>query len=83
MPHSTWSVAAAVLVLNLPFGFWRAGVPRFSRSWLLAVHVPVPVVVALRLLSGLGFQLATFPLMVGAFVGGQLIGGAIRRLSTR
>jgi len=83
MPHSTWSVAAAVLVLNLPFGFWRAGVPRFSRSWLLAVHVPVPIVVALRLLSGLGFQLATFPLMVGAFFGGQLIGGTIRRLSAR
>ena len=35
------------------------------------------------ILHGLGFQLATFPLMVGAFVGGQLIGGAIRRLSTR
>jgi hypothetical protein len=83
MPHSIWSVAAAVLVLNLPFGFWRAGVPRFSRSWLLAVHVPVPIVVLLRLLSGLGFQLYTFPVMVGAFFGGQLIGGTIRRLSAR
>lgn len=83
MPHSLWSVAAAVLVLNLPFGFWRAGAPRFSRSWMLAVHVPVPFVILLRVLSGLGFQLSTFPLMVGAFFGGQLIGGTIRRLSTR
>jgi len=83
MLHSLWAVAAAVLVVNLPFGFWRASVPRFSRSWLLAVHVPVPIVVALRLLSGLGFQLYTFPVMVGAFFGGQLIGGTIRRLSTR
>ena len=83
MLHSIWSVAAAVLVLNLPFGFWRASVPRFSKSWLLAVHVPVPIVVVLRLLSGLGFQLYTFPVMVGAFFGGQLIGGTIRRLSTR
>jgi len=83
MLHSLWSVAAAVLVVNLPFGFWRAGVPRFSRPWLLAVHVPVPIVVALRLLSGLGFQLYTFPVMIGAFFGGQLIGGTIRRLSTR
>jgi len=83
MLHSMWSVAAAVLILNLPFGFWRAGAPRFSRSWLLAVHVPVPIVVLLRLLSGLGFQLYTFPVVVGAFFGGQLIGGTIRRLSTR
>ena len=83
MFHSMWSVVAAVLVLNLPFGFWRASVPRFSRSWLLAVHVPVPIVVGLRLLSGLGFQLYTFPVMVGAFFGGQLIGGTLRRLSTR
>jgi len=83
MLHSLWAVAAAVLVVNLPFGFWRASVPRFSRSWLLAVHVPVPIVVLLRLLSGLGFQLYTFPLMIGAFFGGQLIGGTIRRLSTR
>jgi len=79
MLHSIWAVAAAVFTLNLPFGFWRASVPRFSRPWLLAVHVPVPIVVALRLFSGLGFQLGTFPVTIGAYIGGQLIGGALRR----
>jgi len=79
MLHSTWTVAAAVFALNPPFGFWRAGVPRFSRPWLLAIHVPVPIVVALRLFAGLGFQLGTFPVTVGAFFGGQLLGGALRR----
>ncbi len=81
--HDLWTVAAAVLVLNLPFGFWRASVARFSRPWFLAVHIPVPFVIALRILSGLGWRLSTFPVMVGAFFAGQLAGGAVRRFSRR
>jgi hypothetical protein len=72
-------VAASVFVVNLPFGFWRAGVPRLSRPWFLAVHLPVPLVILLRWASGLGFHLATFPVMVGAFFAGQLAGGMLRR----
>ena len=80
MPQSLWLVAAAVLVLNLPFGYWRAGAPRFSRPWLVAVHAPVPLVVGLRFASGLGWQLSTFPVMVGAFFAGQYLGGTLLRL---
>ena len=72
-------VAVAVLILNLPFGYWRAGVRRYSLAWFLSIHIPVPFVVALRLISGLGFHLATLPLVVGAYVAGQLLGGIIRR----
>jgi hypothetical protein len=72
------AVAAATVVLNLPFGFWRASVRKFSPAWFLAVHAPVPLIVALRLASGLGWRLITFPILVGAFLGGQLIGGRIR-----
>jgi hypothetical protein len=72
-------VAVAVLILNLPFGYWRAGVRRYSLAWFLSIHIPVPFVVALRLMSGLGFHLATLPLVVGAYVAGQLLGGVIRR----
>jgi hypothetical protein len=72
------AVAAATLVLNLPFGFWRAGVRKFSPAWFLAVHAPVPFIVGLRLAAGLGWRLSTFPLLVGAFFGGQLIGGRLR-----
>jgi len=70
--------AASVLLLNLPFGFWRAGTRRFSLPWLLAVHTPVPFVIALRLFSGLGWRLHTFPVMVGAFLTGQFLGGKLR-----
>jgi hypothetical protein len=73
-----WTVAAAVLLINLPFGFWRAGVRKFSPAWFVAVHAPVPLAVGLRLASGLGFQWHTLPLFVGAFFGGQWLGGRIR-----
>ncbi len=68
-------VAAIVFCLNLPFGYWRARVERFSRSWFLAIHLPVPAVVALRIVSGLGWRLVTFPVLIGAFFTGQWIGG--------
>ncbi len=77
-PANLWFVATAVLLLNLPFGFWRAGVRKFSLPWVLAVHTPVPFVIALRILSGLGWQLITFPVMVGAFFTGQILGGRLR-----
>jgi len=76
-------VAVAVLILNLPFGYWRAGVRRYSLAWFLSIHIPVPCVVALRLMSGLGFHLATLPLVVGAYVAGQVLGGVIRRKRPR
>ncbi len=75
-----WIVALTVFVLNLPFGWWRSSVKRFSKQWFLAVHIPVPFVIALRLLSGMGFKLITFPVLVGAFFSGQLIGGLAQKI---
>ena len=71
------SVAIGIVVLNLPFGYWRANEKKFSRGWFLSIHAPVPFVVALRLLSGLGWQFITFPLFIGAFFFGQLLGGTL------
>ncbi len=71
-------VALAVLVINLPFGFWRAGARKLTLPWLLAVHAPVPLVVGLRLLSGLGWQLSTVPVLASAYLAGQFLGGTLR-----
>lgn len=68
-------VAASVFVINLPFGYWRANVRKFSAGWFFAVHGPVPAVVLLRILSGLGFNRSTVTFMVGAFFSGQMLGG--------
>jgi hypothetical protein len=72
-------VALAVFLVNLPFGYWRAQATRFSRQWMLAVHVPVPAVIALRIFSGLGWQLISFPVLIGVFFLGQFCGGKLYR----
>ena len=76
-------VAMGVLVLNVPFGFWREGVRKFSLPWMFAVHLPIPFVVALRLSSGLGWSLISFPFVIAAYVTGQYLGGALRRALPR
>jgi hypothetical protein len=72
-------VAVGVLLLNLPFGFWREGVRKFSVAWFLAVHLPIPLMVTLRLVSGMGWRLSSFPFVLGAYCVGQFCGGALRR----
>ena len=76
-------IATLVFLINLPFGYWRSRVPTRSRQWFLAIHLPVPLVIALRVLSGLGWQLSSFPVLVGAFFLGQYVGGRLSRLSVR
>lgn len=76
-----WEVAAVVLVFTLPFGFWRAAARKFSRSWFLAVHLPVFGVVALRLSCRIGWHPLTFAVLVTAFFTGQLLGGILRHVA--
>lgn len=72
-----WIVALIVFLFNLPFGYWRASVRKFSALWILSIHAPVPFVIALRIWSGLGWRWITFPVVIGAFFGGQFVGGMI------
>ncbi len=74
------SVAFLVFILNFPFGYWRANEKKFSRGWFLSVHAPVPLVIALRVFSGLGWQFVTFPVMIGAYFGGQFAGSGFHRM---
>jgi hypothetical protein len=71
-------VALAVFILNLPFGYWRAGTRKFSWQWALAIHLPVPFVVLLRLYAGLGWHWSTFPVLIAAFFLGQSAGARLR-----
>jgi len=74
------SVASLVFILNLPFGYWRENEQKLSTRWFLSIHAPVPFVIALRLLSGLGWQFMTFPILISAFFGGQFAGGRLHRM---
>jgi len=73
-----WLAAALVLLLNLPFGFWRAGTRRLSAPWFVSVHAPVPLAIGVRFALGLGFHWSTLPVFVAAFFGGQWLGGRLR-----
>ena len=75
-----WLVAAIVFLLNLPFGIWRAKARLFSWPWILAIHLPVPVIIALRIYGGLGWRFVTFPVLIVAFFLGQYAGGKLSRL---
>ena len=83
MFYTLCAVACCVMAVNVPFGFWRAGVRKFSTPWFVAVHFPVLLVVGIRLLAGLGWHLSTFPVFVGSYVVGQSFGGILRRRSAR
>jgi len=58
---------------NIPFGYWRANTKKFSLSWILAIHLPVPVIFLVRIL--IGAPLYLIPVFVIAFFSGQFTGG--------
>jgi hypothetical protein len=60
------------VAINLPFGAYRVTVRRLSLQWLLAIHLPIPFIVIMRLSFGLGWWFV--PFMVGSAVTGQLLG---------
>jgi len=66
-----------VLVINVPFGYWRANVRKFSLQFLLAIHLPVMFIVFFRILTGTGFEYETLFVIVPTFFLGQLVGSKI------
>ena len=67
-----------VFLINLPFGYWRYNTPRFSRKWIMAVHIPVPFVFLLRMSSGFGWNV--IPVLMLSFAAGQFTGGKLRKI---
>ena len=72
-------VSLAVFVINVPFGYWRSNVRRFSAQWFFAIHFPVLIVIALRFGTHLGFAWYTYVVLVSAFFTGQQLGARIMK----
>lgn len=70
------ALCLAAVFINLPFGFYRQGVSRFSWRWFLAIHLPIPLVLALRISLHQSWRVVPF-LFVFA-IGGQFAGGILR-----
>ncbi|WP_200873643.1 hypothetical protein [Candidatus Magnetobacterium casense] len=77
--NNVWPIALLfvfAMVLNLPFGYLRAGQPKRSLKWFLYIHLPIPFVIAMRYVMHLNIRY--LPISLAASVLGQLIGGKIR-----
>jgi len=70
-------IASIVYLLNIPFGYWRENVKKFSLQWALSIHLPIPFIVLLRIYGGIVFKFITYPVLVGAFIMGQFTGALI------
>jgi hypothetical protein len=66
-----------VFLINLPFGYMRSKATRFSGQWLMAIHIPVPFVFLLRVLSGLNWTI--IPLLLLSDIAGQMVGGKLNK----
>ena len=71
-------VVLLIFSVNVFFGYWRANTRRLSWQWFLAIHIPVPIAISLRLWLLNGFSWATLPLFVAVFFGGQYAGSLLR-----
>ncbi|MFN3873882.1 MAG: hypothetical protein ACK4R9_12860 [Ignavibacterium sp.] len=67
-------VSIITFLINIPFGYWRANVRTKSLQWILAIHIPVPFVVLLRIYSDIGFEIYTYPIVIAAYFLGQFAG---------
>jgi len=72
------AASISILILNLPFGYWRAGLRKFSIPWFVAIHAAVPLAIALRMSLGLGFRWANVPIFALAYFTGQFLGARLR-----
>lgn len=67
------------LLINLPFGYWRAGVRKLGCQWILAIHVPVLLIVLFRFVADVPFMWEWLPVSFVVFFAGQWLGGQLRK----
>ena len=66
------AVFMVILVIALPFGFWRAYTRKFSIRWFLSIHLPVPLEILVRVEAHLSYKF--IPFTIAAFLAGQFLG---------
>ncbi len=69
--QSVIELMLVVFLINLPFGYWRGSAGKFSTQWMMAVHIPVPFIFLLRILSGFGWKV--IPLLMLSDIAGQFL----------
>ena len=63
-------------LVNLPFGWLRRNEKKFTFKWWLYIHLPIPLIIAFRIL--LGIYPGWIPAIIAVAVLGQAIGARLR-----
>lgn len=72
-----FGLIAVAVIINIPLGYLRQGVEKFSFAWYFYIHISIPLIIYLRIKSGYSWKF--IPLTLGGALIGQIIGGRIRR----
>lgn len=67
------------MIVNIPFGYLREGVKKFSLLWFVYIHIPVPLVIILRTLLDIELTWTLFPMLFAAYFLGQYTGKRVRQ----
>jgi L-asparagine transporter-like permease len=73
-------IALLAAAVNIPLGYWRCSVPRFSVCWFIAVHLSVPLLYEVRVWSAV--EIYWIPIFICAAIVGQFGGGRIFQASS-
>jgi len=63
-------------LVNLPFGWLRRNEKKFSLKWILYIHAPIPLIIALRI--WLKINPWYIPLIIAVAIAGQAIGARLK-----
>lgn len=74
-------LVALALIISIPCGYAREYFPKFSLMWWVLIHLPIPLIVFLRIKAGLNWHF--IPLTLGSSVAGQILGATINRRRKR
>lgn len=74
-------VVLLAFIVSVPCGYLRESFRKFSPLWFLMVHLPIPLVVLLRMKAGFSWHVA--PITLSAAVAGQMLGGWYKRRMKR
>lgn len=66
-------------IINIPFGYFREGVKKFSILWFVYIHAPVPLVILLRKSMDIQLSWTIAPFLIGSYFLGQYVGKLLKR----
>jgi hypothetical protein len=64
-------------LISIPCGYIRESFRKYSLMWFVLIHLPIPLVVHMRMMAGFSWRVV--PLTLGGAIAGQIVGGWYKR----